>query len=268
MPIEEFLLPKESIEYTGPEQVEYQGSIYNFYITNLRLILHHRKGLLFKKERVVSERLLEIQSAHFKQKEPGVKKGILTIETSQKKMDIIGNEDNIKAILHTLQKHKKIAEETMSASLYVENWLVQNETVARSLAKIIWREANNCCVCGRERVSLWVLRGVHMKNGIVILARLFCREHEKKWKKGERLNYEKFNGLMLLEKLYQKPVGMWSNISMSKFMNLMKAPIGDNDYARRLRKGTVSLDTFECLFQYRSDLIFRGRIEDFLEAGK
>lgn len=34
MPIEDFLRPRETIEYRGPEPVEYQGDKYDFYITN------------------------------------------------------------------------------------------------------------------------------------------------------------------------------------------------------------------------------------------
>ena len=78
MPLEEFLFPKEAIKYTGTEKVEFEGSTYDFFITNFRMILHARSGLpLLKKERIVSEKLPEIVNMNYKEKGLAVKKAFL-----------------------------------------------------------------------------------------------------------------------------------------------------------------------------------------------
>lgn len=265
----EFLLPRESIKYTGIGEVEHQGATYNIFVTNLRLILYARKGLVFRKERIVSERLLEIKNMRYKEN-LALNKGVLLVETSKGKMEVVGNRDGIKAILKELQKCKKVAEANIRPSLYMEPWLVENETPARSLARMVWKKANSCCVCGDKKISLWIFNATslgHTANrarafAILILARLFCREHEKSWKKGEMLDYKTFNGLMILKEPYLKPLGVWVKISQSKLSNIMES------LARAPSDVEIKLDLklfFSHFLTNRSDLILKGTIDGFLQ---
>jgi len=63
---------------------------------------------MFKKDRIISERLENINTMQYK--EIGVlrKKGILRIDTYSKKMDpIVGNTADVKAIWQELQKYTR-----------------------------------------------------------------------------------------------------------------------------------------------------------------
>lgn len=271
MPLESFLLPKESIKYTSTKEVEYQGNRYRLHISNLRLILYVRKGMIFKKERIVSERLLDIQSISYKEKDSATNQGLLEVETLDGKMDIIGSRDNIKEILKNLQRFKKIAEENIRPNLYLDKWLVWNEAPARSLAKRVWKDANSCCICGDKRVSFWIFNAmavVFAKNvppfATLILARLFCRKHEKEWKKRKMLSYKSFNGLMLLKEPDRSPLGVWVNMVPTELLNITKTFISD---VRAREKYRFDMEPFYSDFLTKtSDLILKGSIEEFVKS--
>lgn len=151
-------------------------------------------------------------------------------------------------------------------SLYMAKWLVQNHTrpLARNLGRVVRKKANSCCICYSKKVSFWIMDALGVAHGIVILARLFCREHEKRWKEHEVLNYEKFNGVMLVEKRYHEPAGIWANMPWNEFTSFIEAHTDDDRYRTRL----VETDSFESCLTKSSDLIFIGRIDEFLEANK
>lgn len=104
MALHDWLMPNENMNYSAPDTIEYGGAELNFYITDQRIVLHNRKGLIFKKESIVTERLSEIVSMAYK--EEGIlfmKKGVLQIHMSNKIMDFKGKPESIKVIWHNLQ---------------------------------------------------------------------------------------------------------------------------------------------------------------------
>ena len=139
--------------------------------------------------------------------------------------------------------------------------LAGNETSVRSLAITVREKGKDCCICGNENVSIWIFDGGQIINGLMIFARLFCREHDEKWKNGETLDYKKFNGVMLIEMPYQKPVGMWTNMSWSNFEELVETHTKDDRYEARF----VPKGSFEEYLTKNTHLVFKGKIEDFLE---
>ena len=108
MSLQTWLMPQENIYYTAPDNVEYGGSNLKFHITDQRIVLHNHKGLIFKKESVVTERLDDIVSMSYR--EEGIlfaKKGVLQIQTKQKIMDFKGKPESIKVIWQNLQQYIK-----------------------------------------------------------------------------------------------------------------------------------------------------------------
>lgn len=258
MPLEEFLLPKESIRYTGTEEVEYEESTYNLFITNIRLILYSRKGLVLRKERIVSERLTEIQDVHYSARVKGLEmnKGILTVETSKKKLDMTGTRDNIKQVSEELKKYIELAnvEARERASLYMEKtFLAHNEAFAWNLTRRVKEKANKCCVCGNEDVRIWLLDWIYdpSRETSLIFARLFCREHEKKWKEGEMMNYRRINGLLILDR-HLNPMDMLINMIWGKFTN-------------KIAKDELTLQTLLDYLTKTTRLAYKGSIDEFLE---
>jgi hypothetical protein len=104
--LEDFLFPGEVIVFQS--KVKTLNDHFDFYITDQRILLHRRRGVVFKKDRVISERIEDIMTLHYDEKGLVKKKGVLLIETVSKKMEPIeGKVPDIKAIWQELQKYIK-----------------------------------------------------------------------------------------------------------------------------------------------------------------
>jgi ASC-1-like (ASCH) protein len=105
--LENFLLPGEVIIFQSGK-IRTLNDRFIFYITDQRIVLHRRRGVVFKKDRVVSERVENIRTLYYDEKGLIRKWGVLHIETISKKMEPIeGKIPDIKAIWQELQKHIK-----------------------------------------------------------------------------------------------------------------------------------------------------------------
>lgn len=106
MSLHTWLLPKENVCYSAPDTIEYGGTELNFFITDQRIVLYNKKGFIFKKEAITTERLEDITTMSYR--EEGVlfmKKGVLQIQTSNKLMDFKGKPESVKVIWHSLQQY-------------------------------------------------------------------------------------------------------------------------------------------------------------------
>lgn len=107
MVLEDFLLPGELVIFQSGK-VKTLNDSFDFYITDQRILLHRRRGVVFKKDRVISERIENIRTLDYDEKGLVKKKGVLSIETVSKKMEPIeGRVLDIKAIWQELQKYIK-----------------------------------------------------------------------------------------------------------------------------------------------------------------
>ncbi|MDG6223342.1 MAG: hypothetical protein IAX21_03260 [Candidatus Bathyarchaeota archaeon] len=107
MVLSDFLYPDETIVFQS-RKIESLNDNFFFYITDQRILLHRRRGVMFKKDRIISERLENISTMQYT--EVGVlrKKGVLRIDTYSKKMDpIVGNVSDVKAIWQEMQKYTR-----------------------------------------------------------------------------------------------------------------------------------------------------------------
>jgi hypothetical protein len=101
----DFLYPGETIVFQS-NKIESLNDHFFFYITDQRILLYRRRGVLFKKDRIISERIEDIRSMQYGEMGVLRKRGILRIETLSKKMDpIVGKVADIKAIWREMQKY-------------------------------------------------------------------------------------------------------------------------------------------------------------------
>ena len=105
MVLQDFLFPQEVIKYQSPSKIKYGDFPYDFYITDQRILCHSLTGLIFKKDRVVAERLEDITTLSYNEKGLIGKKGILTVNTSSKVMKFEGRPSDVKTIWQELQKY-------------------------------------------------------------------------------------------------------------------------------------------------------------------
>ena len=105
MVLSDFLLPGEAIVFQSGK-VRTLNDQFFVYITDQRILLHRRRGVLFKKDRVIAERIEDIRTLQYSEIGAVKKKGVLRIETLSKKMEpIVGKVSDIKAIWQEMQKY-------------------------------------------------------------------------------------------------------------------------------------------------------------------
>ena len=105
MVLTDFLYPGETIVFQSNKIASLNDSFF-FFITDQRILLYRRRGVLLKKDRVISERIENISTMYYGERGILRKKGVLRIETYSKKMDpIVGKVVDIKAIWQEMQKY-------------------------------------------------------------------------------------------------------------------------------------------------------------------
>ncbi len=105
--LEDFLFPGETVIFQSGK-VKTLRENFDFYVTDQRILLYRRRGVVFKKDRIIAERIEDIRTLHYYEKGIARKKGVLSIETLSKKMEPIeGKIEDIKAIWQEIQKHIK-----------------------------------------------------------------------------------------------------------------------------------------------------------------
>ncbi len=105
MVLTDFLYPGEAVVFQSGK-VESLNDNFFFYITDQRILLYRRRGVLFKKDRIIAERIEDIRTMQYGERGIFRKRGGLRIETLSKKMDpIVGKVADIKAIWQEMQKY-------------------------------------------------------------------------------------------------------------------------------------------------------------------
>ena len=67
MPLEDYLMPNENIRYQSDFDIQYGDKSYTVVLTDTRLILYARKGLIFKSDDVVTEAIRDVQGIKYKE---------------------------------------------------------------------------------------------------------------------------------------------------------------------------------------------------------
>lgn len=79
MPIEDYLLPNENIRFQSDGDIAYGTKKYEVILTDKRLILFARRGLIFKNDDVISDTISEIQGIKYKERGRLFKKSFIEI---------------------------------------------------------------------------------------------------------------------------------------------------------------------------------------------
>ena len=137
MPLEEFLFPNEEIEYSTLPEIEYAGDkSFQFFMTDQRAILFARRGLVFKRDHIISRAISEIAEIAYKEK--GMfKKGYLFIKSEKGNLEFKGKTEIVKEITKLLQNKletRNLKEEKQFPSVQVN---VQSPALQKEVHKEI-----------------------------------------------------------------------------------------------------------------------------------
>lgn len=150
-------------------------------------------------------------------------------------------------------------------SVYSNKGLECVEAYIKNLLNLILLRDQECCVCKDEQVCTWIVDEANLARGLALYVRLFCREHEKRWKKAERLDYKKLNGVMLIEMPYQKPVGLWTNLSWNDFLTLLTNYFGDKKAIEEKLLPQI-VNPCEEFLQKNPKFVLKGNIEEYVKG--
>jgi hypothetical protein len=101
LPLEDYLMPHENIRYQSDFDILYAGKQYMVILTDIRLILYSRRGLVFKSDDVITEAIRDIQGIKYKEKGILLKKSYLEIQ-SYSKIILEGKQASIKTLYQRL----------------------------------------------------------------------------------------------------------------------------------------------------------------------
>jgi hypothetical protein len=80
MPLEDYLIPGEEVKFhSGRKTLRYGGKSYEILITNKRLLLYARRGLVFQNDDVITEKLTEVQGVKYKETGALLQTGVLEV---------------------------------------------------------------------------------------------------------------------------------------------------------------------------------------------
>lgn len=101
MPLEDYLMPHENIRYQSDFDILYAGKQYTVILTDERLVLYSRRGLVFKSDDVVTEAIRDIQGIKYKERGILLKTSYLEI-LSHSKIILEGKQASIKTLYQRL----------------------------------------------------------------------------------------------------------------------------------------------------------------------
>lgn len=102
VPLKDFLLPAENVKFASEEDVEFAEKKYNVYVTDRRLILYARRGLVMRSDDIVSERLESIHGVKYKEGGFPFRSATISVVGSSK-LDIRGPAARMKPLFQSLQ---------------------------------------------------------------------------------------------------------------------------------------------------------------------
>ena len=110
MALEDFLFAGERVQYKCPVAVKMDRRGYELYVTDQRLILYKHRGILFKRDDFVDERIRDIRSMDYREKGAVFTKATVVFDTIQKSLNIAfkGSPEACKAAYQELQQHLKL----------------------------------------------------------------------------------------------------------------------------------------------------------------
>lgn len=96
-------MPGETIKFQSNGNVSYAGKVYQVLLTDRRILLYARRGMIVKNDDVVTQKLDELQDIKYSEQGLIGKKGIIHIE-GKTRMDLFGPALEIKALYQQMMQ--------------------------------------------------------------------------------------------------------------------------------------------------------------------
>lgn len=104
MPVEKYLLPEEKIIFWSDFSVDFNEESYRVYITSHRLLLFKERGVLFRKEEVITENWAQIRGLQYTETGSISKRGQLSFSTSKGESVLKGPRGGMLSLFKAIQR--------------------------------------------------------------------------------------------------------------------------------------------------------------------
>lgn len=103
MPLEDYLAPGERVKFQSSANVGYEGKPYRVVLTDKRILLYAKRGMLIKSDDVVTQKLNELQGVKYREQGVIGKKGIIQIQ-GKTLIDLVGSASEVKALYRQMMQ--------------------------------------------------------------------------------------------------------------------------------------------------------------------
>lgn len=107
MPLRDFLVPEEQIKFICKQDINYADKKYNLIITNKRILLYKKRGILNNAEDIICEKIERLEGLEYKEKGGIFNLAKITIKGGIK-IDIKGPSKEVKNMFQILECLKNI----------------------------------------------------------------------------------------------------------------------------------------------------------------
>ncbi len=104
MPIDDYLLREEKVLFWSDFQVNYNEEKYKVFITNIRLLLFKEKGLVFKREEIITENWAQITGLQFTETGGISRRGTLRFSCSKGEIQLEGPRNGMLGLFKAIQR--------------------------------------------------------------------------------------------------------------------------------------------------------------------
>jgi len=104
MPLDDYLMPGEQVKLQSATSVHYGDKVYQVVVTDKRILLYARRGLLVKNDDVVTQRFTDLQGIKYQESGLIGKRGTIRIETMATKTDLWGPAEEVKTLYQQMMQ--------------------------------------------------------------------------------------------------------------------------------------------------------------------
>jgi hypothetical protein len=103
VPLEDYLMPGEEVKFHSTGGVKYGEKSYHVILTDRRILLYAQRGMMFKSDDVVTQKLDELQGVKYSEEGIISRRGTIHIE-GRTKMDLRGAATEIKILYQQMMQ--------------------------------------------------------------------------------------------------------------------------------------------------------------------
>ena len=97
-------MPSEQVRFQSSFGVHFGGKEYQVVLTDRRILLYAKRGMLIKSDDVVTQKLEELQGVKYREEGLIGKKGIIKIQSLKTEMDLWGSANEMKALYQQMMQ--------------------------------------------------------------------------------------------------------------------------------------------------------------------